>query len=148
MAPGSNDDNAPTYRPRHPERTALYQLFERDGEAYRQCHEERFEPKDGPLRKEADVAIDGYLKCGRLQNGFVRIRCPACRSEHLLAFSCRVRNLCPSCQMKRATLLAEQLIERVLLPIKHVHVVFTIPRCLRGLMQRDRKLLGLLSREA
>ena len=147
MAPGSNDD-APTYRPRHPERTALYQLFEREGEAYRQCHEERFEPMDGPLRNEAAAAIDAFLECGRFQNGFVRIRCPACGAEHLLAFSCRIRNLCPSCQMKRAALLAECLVESVLLPIQHVHVVFTIPRSLRGLMQRDRKLLGLLSREA
>ena len=79
MAPSSNDDGAANYRPRHPERTALYQLIERAGESYRYCHEERFEPKDGVLRKEADTAIDAFLECGRLQNGFVRIRCPACR---------------------------------------------------------------------
>jgi hypothetical protein len=34
---------------------------------------------------------------------------PLLPREYLLAFSCRTRNLCPSCQAKRAALLAEKL---------------------------------------
>jgi hypothetical protein len=36
------------YRPRHPERSCLYRLFERHFEDYRRVHEQRFEPRDGP----------------------------------------------------------------------------------------------------
>ena len=36
----------------------------------------------------------------------------------------------------------------ILAPIPHRQVVFTIPRVLRGLFERDRRLLGPLSRSA
>ncbi len=35
------------------------------------------------------------------ENGFARIRCPDCAEEYLLAFSCKTRELCPSCAAKR-----------------------------------------------
>ena len=38
------------YRPRHPERTELYRLFERDFDRFTSAYEERFEPRHGPLR--------------------------------------------------------------------------------------------------
>jgi uncharacterized protein (DUF983 family) len=38
-----------------------------------------------------------YLDCGLYENGFARIRCPDCAEEYLLAFSCKTRELCPSC---------------------------------------------------
>ena len=90
--------------------------------------------------------MEHYLDCGRLHGGFARIRCPSCRGEHLLAFSCQTRNFCPSCQAKRAALFAELLVTSVLEPVPHRHVVFTIPKALRGLFERERRLLGLLSR--
>jgi ribosomal protein S27E len=34
-------------------------------------------------------------------SGFARIRCPDCRMEHLLTFSCRTRGFCPSCHAER-----------------------------------------------
>ena len=34
----------------------------------------------------------------------------------------------------------------VLLPVPHRHVVFTVPKALRGLLERERRLLGLVSR--
>ncbi|MGH7856732.1 MAG: transposase zinc-binding domain-containing protein, partial [Candidatus Binatia bacterium] len=86
--------------------------------------------------------------CGRLLGGFARIRCPSCRGEHLLAFSCQTRNFCASCQAKRAALLAERLVEEVFAAVPHAMWTFTIPKALRGLFQRERKLLGILSRSA
>jgi hypothetical protein len=90
-------------------------------------------------------SVEAYLGCGRLLGGFARIRCPRCKGEHLLAFSCRTRNFCPSCQAKRAALLSEHL-ERVLARVPHRHYVFTIPKALRGLFARERPLLALLPR--
>jgi ribosomal protein S27E len=137
---------APVYRPRHPERGAFYRLFEDHFERYVLAHEERFEPRSGPLRSVVPRTVEAFLDCGRLHGGFARIRCPQCKSEHLLAFSCQTRNFCPSCQAKRAALFAERLEEEILAPVAHRHLVFTIPRALRGLFERERRLLGLLSR--
>ena len=89
-----------------------------------------------------------YLDCGRLHGGFARIRCPKCLAEHLLAFSCRTRGLCGSCQAKRSAVFAEWLVEDVLLDVPHRHVVFTIPKALRGLIERERKLHGLMAKAA
>jgi hypothetical protein len=80
-------ETAQVYRPRHPERTALYRVFERHFEQYLHEYEERFEPECGPLRPCARAVVEQYLDCGRLHGGFARIRCPSCRGEHLLGFS-------------------------------------------------------------
>ncbi len=31
--------------------------------------------------------FEDYLKCGRLEHGFLRVRCESCHAEHLVAFS-------------------------------------------------------------
>ncbi len=83
---------ATAYRLRHPEKSTFYQLFDKDFDDYVYAYEERFEPKFGPLRPVVRPAVESFLDCGRLYGGFVRIRCPSCQSEHLLAFSCQTRN--------------------------------------------------------
>jgi hypothetical protein len=35
--------------------------------------------------------FDEYLKCGRLEHGFLRVVCDGCHAEKLVAFSCRRR---------------------------------------------------------
>ena len=120
------------YRPRHAERTSLYQLFEGHFDRYALEYDERFEPRYGPLRRVVRRVVEEYLECGRPEGGFARIRCPSCRGEHLLAFSCQTRNFCPSCQAKRAALFAEHLVEDVLFYVPHRHVVFTVPKVVRG----------------
>jgi hypothetical protein len=136
------------YRPRHPEQTEFYQAFEDHLHSYVRGYEERFEARSGPLRPVVARSVEAFLDCGRLQGGFARIRCPKCRDEHLLAFSCRTRNFCSSCQAKRSVLFAEKLTTEILAPVPHRHWTFSIPRVLRGLVERDRKLLGLLSQTA
>jgi hypothetical protein len=136
------------YRPRHPEQTVFYQLFETHFDSYVRAYEEGFEPRSGPLRPVVVRSVEEFLSCGRLQGGFARIRCTKCRKEHLLAFSCRTRNFCSSCQAKRAVLFAEKLATEILAPVPHRHWTFSIPRVLRGLFERERQLLGLLSQTA
>ena len=134
------------YRPRHPERTSLYQLFEGHFDRYALEYEERFELRHGPLRSVVRRVVEEYLECGRPEGGFARLRCPSCRGEHLLAFSCQTRNFCPSCQAKRAALFAEHLVEDVLSDVPHRHLVFTVPKLVRGLFERERRLLSILPR--
>jgi len=59
--------------------------------------EERFERRFGFWRGFVDEQVGRYLDCGLYENGFARIRCPDCAEEYLLAFSCKTRELCPSC---------------------------------------------------
>jgi len=139
---------AAVYRPRHPEQTAFYQLFDKHFDDYVYAYEERFENKAGPLRTVVRPTVESFLDCGRLYGGFARIRCPSCRSEHLLAFSCQSRNFCPSCQAKRSLLFAEKLQEQILRPVPHRHFTFSIPKVLRGLFERERRLLSLVSQTA
>ena len=136
------------YRPRRPETTAHYQLLERYFDDYVFAYEERFESTSGPLRSVVSKAVMAYLACGRPEEGFARLRCPDCLAERILAFSCRTRNFCPSCQAKRAAVFGLKLVEDVLAAVPHRHWVFTVPIALRGLFERERTLLGLLGRSA
>jgi hypothetical protein len=86
--------------------------------------------------------LEAYLSCGLLCRGFARLKCEDCGERRLVAFSCRGRSFCPSCEKKKQLLWAEWLREEVLLPVAHRHVVLTIPRLLRPLFRRRRELLG------
>ncbi len=69
----------------------------------------------------------------------------------LVACCCRGRSFCPSCEKKRQLLWAEWLCQEVLEKVVHRHEVLTIPRLLRPLFGRRRKLLtelGLAGAEA
>jgi len=58
--------------------------------------------------------FDAYLKCGRLEEGFLRVRCEYCHTEKLLAFSCKKRGFCPSCGARRRAENAALLSDEVL----------------------------------
>ena len=49
-----------------------------------------------------------------LANSFTRVRCESCKDEMLVAFSCKGRGVCPSCNAKRAQVTAAHLVEQVL----------------------------------
>jgi hypothetical protein len=40
--------------------------------------------------------LEEYPECGRLEHGFLRVRCDGCDAEHLGAFGCKRRGFCPS----------------------------------------------------
>ena len=60
-----------------------------------------------------EQAFEDYLKCGRLEEGFLRVRCESCHAEHLVAFSCRRRGFCPSCGARRMAESAALLVDEV-----------------------------------
>ena len=89
-----------------------------------------------------------YLDCGIWEQGFVRVRCGECRYETLVPFSCKQRELCPSCAAKRGCELAAFLADHVLEDVAHAQWVFTIPKMQRPLFFRRRELRGVLARLA
>ena len=89
------------YRPRRPRESPLYRLVEDHFETLERVHEAEFQPRYGWLRRASRNAVLKFLDCSILERGFARVRCDDCRAEFLVAFSCKARILCPSCNAKR-----------------------------------------------
>jgi len=136
------------YRPRRPRESPLYHLVEGHLEELLRLWPRRFARHHGPLRPVVERVLREFLRCGLLEHGFARLWCSECRRSVLVAFSCRGRSFCPSCEKKRQILWAEWLCEEVLAKVTHRHVVLTIPRLLRPLFRRRRELLTELGRAA
>jgi len=101
----------PGYARLRPEATLLYQLVERH---YLELAAAR-EGAGRPLPRYVQEEFEAYLKCGRLEHGFLRLRREDCHAEKLVAFSCKRRGFCPSCGARRMTDSGEpELIERIL----------------------------------
>jgi hypothetical protein len=133
------------YRPRKPKESPLFRLVSQHIEAFLRVYPERFAKEHGPLRPVVERVLRGFIECGDVARGFARAWCSTCRTSYLIPYSCRGRSLCPSCEKKRSILWAEWLREEVLAPVPHRHVVFTMPRLLRGIFRKRRELLRDLS---
>ena len=72
------------YRQRRPRSSGLWQALDTRFDAFQAEYEERFETKYGPLRPVVIKRVQEYLKCGILDYGFARIRCPQCKHEYLV----------------------------------------------------------------
>ena len=127
-----------------PEETPLYRVIYHHRDELERCWEERFENKYGKLRDCVLQAFDSYLNCGILLHGCARAYCENCKHSELIAFSCKRRGLCPSCDAKRALIFAENLHENVIGGNPVRHLVFSLPKRLRIYFKYDRKLTKLL----
>jgi ribosomal protein S27E len=132
------------YRPRDPRASDLWRLVDQHFESFRRVYDERFQAKYGFWRPVVGRSVAAFLKCGDLREGFARVRCPDCRHEMFVAFSCKQRCTCPSCHQKRALLTAVHVAEEVCASVAHRQVVLTVPKRLRRHARFDRKLLGKL----
>jgi len=137
-----------SYRRREPEKSVLYRVVSSLHEELERVWTERYQESYGVLRKEVKSNLESYLNCGLLDHGAARVYCDGCRHSYLVAFSCKGRNLCPSCAAKRAVKFAEHLYDEILSPSKHRHIGCGIPKRLRPFFRYDRKLLSVLCRAA
>ena len=80
----SRGERAPQYERHRPEQTLLYQLIEE----YYPAFEAQWAAEGRVLPDYVRQEFDEYLKCGRLEHGFLRVQCDTCHAEHLVAFSC------------------------------------------------------------
>lgn len=95
---------APVYTRHRPERNLLYQIVEE----YYPAFESRLASQGRALPVYVQCEFEDYLRCGRLEHGFLRVICDSCHAEHLVAFSCtnsrrlgERRGYCPSCGARR-----------------------------------------------
>ena len=93
----SSGVGVPQYVRHRPERTLLYQLVRDNYPAFKGHLAAQGTSLPGYVEQE----FEDYLACGRLEHGFLRVRCETCHAEHLVAFSCKRRGFCPSCGARR-----------------------------------------------
>jgi len=73
----------PSHERHRPEKTLLYRIIDRYYPKFRSFLAEQGRSLPYHLQKE----FDKYLKCGRLEHGFLRVQCSTCHLERLVAFS-------------------------------------------------------------
>jgi hypothetical protein len=130
----------PAYRPRAPEQTTLYQAVSQHFEAFKVHVAER----EKYLPKYVEDEFMAFLECGRLENGFARLKCKDCDHERLLAFSCKRRGFCPSCCGRRMNESEMKLVEAIIPKVPVRQWVLSLPFPIRFAASRDRKLINLL----
>ncbi|MFV1967669.1 MAG: transposase zinc-binding domain-containing protein [Pirellulaceae bacterium] len=69
------------YRPRDPQASDLWRLMDPFFETFQQVYDARFQAKYGYCywRPVIERSVQAFLKCGDLQEGFARVRCPDCK---------------------------------------------------------------------
>ena len=132
----------PGYGRHRPEATRLYRLVQQHYPAFRELRAEAGLALPGYVQEE----FEAYLKCGRLEEGFLRVRCEHCHAEKLVAFSCKKRGFCPSCGGRRLAETAALLAEEVLPKRPLRQWVLSLPFALRFLLATDPDSLTLVLR--
>ncbi len=128
----------PPYRRHRPEQTLLYQIIERYYPEFRDAMAAQGSPL--PLHVQQEFA--DYLKCGRMEHGFLRVQCTHCHHEHLVAFSCKRRGFCPNCGARRMAESAALLVDEVLPEQPLRQWVLSFPFPLRFLFASRPDLMG------
>ena len=137
--PGNTDTSFGARHQRHrPEQTLLYQLVER----YYPEFVRLMVFQGSPLPHYVTQEFDAFLKCGRLEHGFLRVRCESCHAEKLVAFSCKRRGFCPSCGARRMVDSAVLLVDEVLPKVPLRQWVLSVPFQLRFLFASYPALMG------
>ena len=126
------------YERHRPETTFLYPLVER----YYPAFVEQMATQGMHLPDYVQREFEDYLKCGRLEHGFLRVRCKSCHAEHRVAFSCKRRGFCPNCGARRMAESAALLVDEVLPEAPMRQWVLSFPFPLRFLFASQPAIMG------
>ncbi|MDP2761363.1 MAG: IS91 family transposase [Sideroxyarcus sp.] len=134
---------AQCYQRRRPEQTLWYLTVKTHFETWLALTSG---PGDESTPAYIEQAFRRYLDCGILANGFARAHCDECGHDFLIAFSCKGRGVCPSCNTRRMAETAAHLTDHVFprLPVRQW--VLSVPKRLRYFLQRDTALQGAVLR--
>jgi hypothetical protein len=135
----------PSYQRRQPESTVLYQLVQTHFPELLQRAAEKTEHGFG-YPGFIERTFERYLECGLLCAGFARVRCDGCGFERLVAFSCKTRGICPSCNARRMHDTAAHLHDRVLPHAPYRQWVLSFPKHIRFKLALDSTLLSKVLR--
>ena len=132
------EGSAGRYQRHRPEHTLLYQIVDEYYPAFAALMAEQGRELPGYVQRE----FEDFLKCGRLEHGFLRVRCESCHAEHLVAFSCKRRGFCPSCGARRMAESAALLVDEVLPEQPMRQWVLSFPFQLRFLFASRPEIMG------
>ena len=121
-----------------PDQTLLYQLVEQ----YYPRFAQHLAARERMLPAHVQREFEDYLKCGRLEHSFLRVRCVDCHAERLVAFSCKRRGVCPSCGARRMAEVAALLVDEVLSREPMRQWVLSVPFALRYLFATTPAMMG------
>jgi len=97
-----------------------------------------------PVPGYVEEELRGYLECGLLCFGFARAVCMTCRTGFVVAFSCKGRGVCPSCNGRHMAQTSAHLADHVIPPVPVRQSVISVPKRLRGfLADRPRAVAAL-----
>jgi ribosomal protein S27E len=134
------------YQRHRPEETLLYELVQTHYPALLDHLATQRKALPDYVREE----FEAYLKCGRLEHGFLRVKCESCHMERLVAFSCKKRGFCPSCGARRMAETAALLCDEVFPAVPLRQWVISFPFALRFLFathpQAMTEALGIVYR--
>ena len=137
---------APTpkrYQRRRPERTLWYRIVQTHLETWL----ELASGEDGEAPPaHVERTFRRYLECGILAHGFARAYCDECQHDFLIAYSCKCRGVCPSCNTRRMAETAAHLVDHVFPPLPVRQWVLSVPKRLRYFLQADTALQGTVLR--
>lgn len=132
------------YHPRRPAATLLHRTVRDHLETYRATagHDEDL-ASNVPFHVQN--TFREYLRCGVLAHGFARAYCSACGHDFLIAFSCKGRDICPSCATRRMVGTAAHLTDQVLPRVPYRQWVFSVLKRVRWhLREKPEAISGLL----
>jgi len=135
---GFADRPPPHYERHKPEKTLFYQIVEK----YWPTFQAELDAQGKNLPHFVAKEFDEFIKCGKLEHGFLRVRCSSCHDEKLVAFSCKRRGFCPSCGARRMADSAALFVDDVLphQPIRQW--VLSFPFQLRFLLANNPQVMG------
>lgn len=125
----------PQRRRREPEKSVLYRVLAEHLETF--LSRTSADETRGSLPRFVERELRAFLDCGLLQRGFARVFCPQCRTDELVAFSCKCRGFCPACGARRMADTAAHLVDRVLPDVPTRQWVLSLPFEIRFLLARD-----------
>ncbi len=131
------------YQRRRPEQTLWYRTVQAHFATW-------LELSSGPYGESPPAYVERsfrrYLDCGILAHGFARAWCDTCQHEFLIAYSCKGRGVCPSCNTRRMVETAAHLVDHVFprLPVRQW--VLAVPKRLRYFLRDDADLQGAVLR--
>ena len=130
LRPHAGPAPARRYERRRPEKTPLHKIVSENLESWLEWREaaERLVP--GYVEEE----LRGYLQCGLLCFGFGRALCMGCGRGLVVAFSCKGRGVCPSCNGRHMAQTAAHLADHVIPPVPVRQWVISVPKRLRGML--------------
>ncbi len=128
------------YRPRKPEKTALFQVIKKNYLPWRKNRAKL----ETPVPNYIENVFQKYLGCGILAKGFACAHCDGCCKDFLIAFSCKGRGICPSCNQRSMVETAAHLIDHVLPQVPFRQFVMSFPKRIRCYIENHKTLQTVL----